>query len=184
MCYKVTKRHILRYNITVKARNERSPNRSFCCPDHSGPHSAASILAQADARAAAKGLRLTPVRQRTLEMLIAAHGALGAYDVLDKLAAEGFGTQPPVAYRALNWLVEHGFAHRIRRLNAFTACAHPSDDHAAAFFICTACDSVTEAPAGAVTAALANAANAAGFAMERATIEAVGQCRACQGARV
>nr|WP_296639897.1 transcriptional repressor [Roseibaca sp.] len=128
------------------------------------------------------GLRLTPVRLRTLELLIAAHGALGAYDVLEKLAAEGYGTQPPVAYRALNWLVEHGFAHRIRRLNAFTACAHPSDDHAAAFLICDRCDSVTEAPAGAVTAALTQAADSAGFSMDRATIEAVGQCRACQGA--
>lgn len=155
---------------------------AFCCPDHSGPQGAASILSQAQARATRMGLRLTPVRLRTLEILIAAHGALGAYDVLEKLAAEGYGTQPPVAYRALNWLVEHGFAHRIRRLNAFTACAHPSDDHAAAFFICDRCDSVTEAPAGAVTAALSDSAHAVGFAMERATIEAVGQCRACQGA--
>ena len=155
---------------------------SFCCPDHSGPHSAASILAQADARATAQGLRLTPVRQRTLEMLVAAHGAMGAYDVLERLAAEGYGTQPPVAYRALNWLVEHGFAHRIRRLNAFTACAHPARDHAAAFLICTDCDSVTEASAGAVTAALAGAATEAGFAIDRATIEAVGRCRACAGA--
>ncbi|NBB97297.1 MAG: transcriptional repressor [Alphaproteobacteria bacterium] len=154
----------------------------FCCPDHSGPQSATRILSQAQARAARMRLRLTPVRLRTLEILIAAHGALGAYDVLEKLAAEGYGTQPPVAYRALNWLVEHGFAHRIRRLNAFTACAHPADDHAAAFFICDRCDSVTEAPAVAVTAALTDAAQAAGFAMERATIEAVGQCRACDGA--
>lgn len=161
-----------------------STDGTFCCPDHSGPQGAASIMAQADARAARMGLRLTPVRRRTLDMLIAAHGAMGAYDVLEKLAAEGYGTQPPVAYRALNWLVEHGFAHRIRRLNAFTACAHPAHDHAAAFLICDRCDSVTEAPAGAVTAALSEAAQAAGFAMERATIEAVGQCHACQGARV
>ncbi|WP_435874417.1 transcriptional repressor [Roseinatronobacter sp.] len=155
---------------------------AFCCPDHSGQQGARTILSQAEARATRMGLRLTPVRLRTLELLIAAHGALGAYDVLEKLAAEGYGTQPPVAYRALNWLVEHGFAHRIRRLNAFTACAHPSDDHAAAFLICDRCDSVTEAPAGAVTAALTQAADSAGFSMDRATIEAVGQCRACQGA--
>jgi Fur family transcriptional regulator, zinc uptake regulator len=152
---------------------------SFCCPDHSGAQDAANILLQAEARAARMGLRLTPVRRRTLEMLIAAHGAMGAYDVLERLAAEGYGTQPPVAYRALNWLVENGFAHRIRRLNAFTACAHPAHDHAAAFLICTTCDSVTEAPAGAVSAALSDAAEAAGFQMDRATIEAVGRCSVC-----
>lgn len=152
---------------------------AFCCPDHSGAHGAASILEQADARAATMGLRLTPVRKRTLELLIAAHGAMGAYDVLDHLAREGYGTQPPVAYRALNWLVDHGFAHRIRRLNAFTACAHPAQDHAAAFLICETCDRVTEAPAAAVTQALIQAAQAAGFAMDRATIEAVGRCTHC-----
>ena len=47
--------------------------------------------------------------------------ALGAYEVLERLAEEGFGNQPPVAYRALDFLVEQGLAHRIRRLNAFAA---------------------------------------------------------------
>jgi Fur family zinc uptake transcriptional regulator len=159
-----------------------SSHGSFCCPDHSGAQDAATILAEAQTRADRMGLRLTPVRLRTLELLIAAHGALGAYDVLEKLAAEGYGTQPPVAYRALNWLVENGFAHRIRRLNAFTACAHPAHDHAAAFLICTSCDSVTEAPAAEVTAALTDAAWQTGFAIERATIEAVGRCHACTSA--
>ncbi len=154
----------------------------FCCADHSGAANAQAILAQAEAQARARGLRLTPVRRRTLEILLEAHGALGAYEVLELLAREGFGTQPPVAYRALNFLVENGLAHRIRRLNAFTACAHPSEEHSAAFLICAGCDSVTEAPARGVSDALAAAAEAAGFALERATIEAVGLCRICQEA--
>lgn len=152
----------------------------FCCADHSGAASVAAILAQAEARARAQGARLTPVRKRVLEILVQAHGALGAYDVLEKLSAEGFGSQPPVAYRALNFLVDHGLAHRIRRLNAFTACAHPDQDHRAAFLICETCNSVTEADAEAVSAALDQAAKAAGFHLTRATIEAVGQCRACR----
>ncbi len=154
----------------------------FCCADHSGAADVAAILTSAEARARAQGARLTPVRRRTLEILLQAHGALGAYEVLEKLAAEGFGSQPPVAYRALNFLVEHGLAHRIRRLNAFTACAHPGHDHRAAFLICEECNSVTEADAAPVSAALEQAAGAAGFALERATIEAVGQCAACRGA--
>lgn len=155
----------------------------FCCSDHSGTASAQAILAQAEARASERGLRLTPVRRRTLEILLRAHGALGAYDVLAHLAAEGYGTQPPVAYRALNFLVENGLAHKIRRLNAFTACAHPAEDHSAAFLICVACDSVTEASARRVSEALADAAGEAGFALERSTIEAVGLCHACQAAQ-
>ncbi len=47
---------------------------------------------------------MTPVRRRVLEILLEKHRAMGAYDVLDRLAAEGFGNQPPVAYRALDFL--------------------------------------------------------------------------------
>jgi acyl-CoA synthetase (AMP-forming)/AMP-acid ligase II len=58
-------------------------------------------LARAEALAVARGVRLTPVRRRVLEILLEEHKAMGAYDVLTRLAAEGFGNQPPVAYRAL-----------------------------------------------------------------------------------
>ena len=152
----------------------------FCCQDHSGQDRIAAILSAAEARARANGARLTPVRKRTLELLLQAHGALGAYDVLEKLAADGFGTQPPVAYRALNFLVEQGLAHRIRRLNAFTACAHPGHDHSAAFLICETCNSVTEASGDSVGAALSQAAADVGFTLSRATVEAVGQCAPCR----
>ena len=75
----------------------------------------------------------TPVRRRALEILLKEHRALGAYEVLDGLREPGFGSQPPVAYRALEFLVTHGFAHRVERLNAFIACAHPGKAHAPAF---------------------------------------------------
>ena len=63
-------------------------------------------------------------------------------EVLDRLRDAGFGSQPPVAYRALDFLVANGFAHKIERLNAFIACAHPGAAHAPAFLICRACDAV------------------------------------------
>ncbi|WP_145108934.1 transcriptional repressor [Cereibacter sediminicola] len=148
--------------------------------DHSS--CAASILSHAEKVAAAAGLRLTPVRRRTLEILLEEHRALGAYEVLDRLAQEGFGNKPPVAYRALDFLVEQGFAHRIRRLNAFTACMHPGEAHAPAFLICSRCGAVAEAPAEPVRAALDAAAGQLGFVIERTNIEAVGLCPACREA--
>ena len=121
-------------------------------------------------------------RRRVLEILLEDHRALGAYDVLQRLVAEGFGNQPPVAYRALDFLVENGLAHRIRRLNAFAACMHPGEAHAPVFLICRACNHVAEAPAATVRAALDQAAAAMGFAVERSNIEALGLCPACQEA--
>ncbi|HMO08474.1 MAG TPA: Fur family transcriptional regulator [Paracoccaceae bacterium] len=150
--------------------------------DHDHAHCSADVLAQAEAMVAERGLRLTPVRRRVLEILLEAHRAMGAYDVLERLAAEGFGHQPPVAYRALDFLVEHGLAHRIRRLNAFAACMHPGQAHAPVFLICRACDQVAEAPGAAIRAAIDAAAGSAGFTVERATVEALGLCPACREA--
>ncbi len=155
-----------------------TPDLAFAAHDHG--HCAADALARADAVIAERGLRMTPVRRRTLEILLEAHRALGAYDVLTRLAAEGFGNQPPVAYRALEFLEDQGLAHRIRRLNAFTACMHPGEAHAPAFLICRACNTVAEAPAAAVLAALEAAAAHSGFEVERSNIEALGLCPACK----
>ncbi|MEH6773342.1 MAG: transcriptional repressor [Cereibacter changlensis] len=153
---------------------------AFAAHDHS--HCSGDLLARAESMAAETGARLTPVRRRVLEILLEEHRALGAYDVLQRLAKEGFGNQPPVAYRALDFLVEQGFAHRIRRLNAFTACMHPGTAHAPAFLICRLCDAVAEAPAEPVRAALDQAAASLGFSIERSNIEAVGLCPGCKAA--
>jgi len=137
-------------------------------------------MAQAEALCAATGARLTPVRRRALEILLEEHRALGAYDVLERLAADGFGKQPPVAYRALDFLVAQGLAHRIRRLNAFTACTHPGDAHAPVLLICAECDAVSDASGAEVRGALEESAAGIGFRVDRTSIEAVGLCAACR----
>lgn len=137
------------------------------------------VLDAADARCAAEGLRLTPVRRKVLELLVEKHRALGAYAILDLLREAGFGSQPPVAYRALEFLAEHGFVHRIERLNAFVACTHPGESHAPAFMICRMCDAVAETQSPPGKSALGQAARAAGFQIEKTVMEAEGICPAC-----
>jgi Fur family zinc uptake transcriptional regulator len=148
----------------------------FSRHDHAG--CVRSGLQAAVAACADRGVQLTPVRRRTLEILLEAHAALGAYDVLARLDQDGFGAKPPVAYRALTFLVAQGFAHRIERLNAFVACAYPGATHDPAFMICRACGTVAEAEAEART--LGASARVSGFVIERTVIEAEGLCPACQ----
>ena len=136
-----------------------------------------TALSAAEAACAAQSLRLTPVRRRVLEILLEAHEAMGAYDVLARLDAENLGSKPPVAYRALSFLVDAGLAHRIERLNAFVACTHPGADHDPAFLICNSCGTVAE---GEAQDTLAPSAEAVGFAIERTVVEATGICPACQ----
>lgn len=136
-----------------------------------------SALGAADAACAERRVQMTPVRRRVLEILLENHAAMGAYDVLARLDAEGLGSKPPVAYRALTFLVEQGFVHRIERLNAFIACAHPGTAHDPAFMICRGCGSIAEAQA---EAALAESAAQSGFQVEQTVIEAEGLCPSCQ----
>ncbi|KPD11810.1 Fur family transcriptional regulator [Phaeobacter sp. 11ANDIMAR09] len=141
-----------------------------------------SCIETVDAQCKAQGLQFTPVRKRVLEILLQEHRALGAYEILDRLREEGLGSQPPVAYRALDFLVSNGFAHKIERLNAFIACTHPGEDHAPVFMICRLCKSVAEAQAVPTNGQLGQAARDAGFQIERTVVEAEGLCPKCQEA--
>ena len=136
-------------------------------------------LSAAEERSAIDGLRLTPVRRKVLEILLQEHRAVGAYVILDFLREAGFGSQPPVVYRALDFLVEHGFVHRIERLNAFIACSIPGMAHSPAFMICRHCDAVAEAHSEPVEDALEAAASAAGFRVEQTVVESEGVCAVC-----
>ena len=156
------------------------PELAFAVHDHA--HCTSDALSRAETLTTASGARLTPVRRRVLEILLEEHRALGAYDVLARLAADGFGNQPPVVYRALEFLVDQGLAHRIQRLNAFTACVHPGEAHAPAFLICRLCQSVAETAADSARLALEDEAARSGFTVERSTIEALGLCPTCREA--
>ena len=150
--------------------------------DHDHSHCASDALGHADKLAKEKGLRLTPVRRATLEILLSDHRAMGAYEVLEQLQEKGFGNQPPVAYRALDFLVENGLAHRVQRLNAFAACTQPEKHHRPVFLICKTCEQVAEADADRVVDALTDVAAKADFAIERVNIEVLGLCPTCREA--
>lgn len=149
----------------------------FDAHDHS--HCIADAMQAAEALCQAQKLQFTPVRRRVLEILLQRHRAMGAYEILDILAAEGLGSQPPVVYRALDFLVSHGLAHRIERMNAYTACSHPGEDHVPAFLICRNCKAVAEAETGLDSGRLGDAARDTGFIIEKVVVEAEGLCPAC-----
>lgn len=141
---------------------------------------ARDALAHADATCRKRGQRLTESRRRVLEILLEEHRPLGAYELLDRLSTEGRTAQPPVAYRALDFLVANGLAHRLHSLNAFVACTAGSTGHSPLFLICEGCGQVAEADALPVGKAIEKAARASGFAAEVPIIEAQGTCAACR----
>lgn len=140
-------------------------------------------LQTAEERAARDGLRLTKARRRVLEILLEEHRALGAYEILARLQAEGHAAQPPVAYRALEFLTKAGLAHRIERLNAYVACTEPDVSHAPIFMICTSCETVAEAGSALAGEAVTKTAENAGFVVGTIAIETEGLCTSCADAQ-
>ena len=59
------------------------------------------------------GQRITEPREHVLSIIASAEQPLTAYDVLDLLGQKLDKPKPPTAYRALEFLVKHGFIHRI-----------------------------------------------------------------------
>jgi Fur family zinc uptake transcriptional regulator len=163
--------------------SDQNPPPALAFANHDHARCRAHGLDVARRRCAERGLRLTPTRERVLEILLESHEAVGAYEVLKRLTEAGASPpQPPIAYRALDFLVANGFAHRIEKLNAYVACIRADDPHAAAFMICTGCGQVAEIEGAAAVQALSGVADRIGFRIEHATVEAEGLCAACRAA--
>ncbi len=130
-----------------------------------------------------QGLRLTPLRQRVLELVWQQHQPVGAYDILHQLSQDdGKPAAPPTVYRALDFLLEHGLIHRISSLNAFIGCSRPQQEHQAQFLICRLCQFTLELSCPDVAQTLARQAACNGFLVESQVVEVSGICAPCQAA--
>lgn len=150
---------------------------------HAHDHGACVLdaLRRAEAKCAQSGARLTPLRRRVLELVWSNHKPHGAYALLEALERESERKIAPLTvYRALDFLVEQGLAHRIESLNAYLGCSAPDDGHSAQFFVCERCGCAQEIDDPAISAAVTTSAAARGFAVRRQTIEISGVCRVCQ----
>ena len=127
-----------------------------------------------------RGVRLTPVRQRVLEIIWQGHRPLGAYAILEVLSGEGHCPAPPTVYRALEFLLTQGLVHRLSSLNAFVGCARPGHPGAGQFLLCTGCGSAAELNDPDIDRAIERGAAAEGFVCNDHTVEISGLCPHCR----
>jgi Fur family zinc uptake transcriptional regulator len=153
----------------------------FPAPDHDHARCTAEAISHAEELCAARGQRLTPLRRQVLEVLSGSHKPLGAYEVMERMGGQGARPAPITIYRALDFLMQNGFVHRIESRNAFLACIGNHDARApVVFLICESCGAVGEAPAVPVGEALSRAAKSAGFRPKMAVVEMTGVCAHCR----
>ncbi len=152
---------------------------TFFDAGHDHNHCLEEALNRAAALCAERGVRLTALRRRVLELVWGGHKPLGAYEILDTLKAERRGAAPPTVYRALGFLMTHGLVHRIESLNSFVGCPDPDTPHGGQFLICKSCGLAAELNDAGVDQAIRNSAAKAGFAVGRPIIEIEGLCPQC-----
>lgn len=142
---------------------------------------AESALREAEEICRAKGARLTSIRRRVLEALLATHRPLGAYDLANVLPGDSEKALAPITvYRALDFLMEHGLVHKLESRNAFIACPHTHGPHdMVLFLICEACGGVDERTPSDVSAAMTAALAREGFQARLPVMEIVGRCAHC-----
>jgi Fur family zinc uptake transcriptional regulator len=155
----------------------------FPAPGHDHGRCTSDAIAHAEAICTARAQRLTPLRRHVLEALLASHQPLGAYELIDRLAAAGARPAPITIYRALDFLREQGLVHRIESRNAFIACVHNHESgDPVVFLICERCGAVGEAASAAVADTIKRASRAAGFTPKTPVIEISGICAHCKAA--
>lgn len=127
-----------------------------------------------------RGLRLTPLRKEVLQLVAAAGKPVKAYDLLDQLRDSHGNAAPPTVYRALDFLLENGFIHKLESINAYVSCHHPAEAHQVPFLICDVCSSAQEVCDPRVAELIEAQAKAMGFRPQGQTLEVHGVCKNCR----
>src|SRR5690606_4680043 len=141
-------------------------------------------LTRAEEACEESGRRLTPLRRRVPEELAESHAPVGAYEIVDRMKEAGDSTPAMSVYRALDFLVGEGLAHRIESRNAFLACNRGHDsEEVVMFLLCERCSIVAEVNSGELGRVLARAASAVGFEPHAPVLEIKGLCEQCRRAK-
>ncbi|WP_201829767.1 Fur family transcriptional regulator [Microvirga zambiensis] len=138
-------------------------------------------LALSEAFCRARGARLTPIRRRVLELLHSAQKPLGAYDLVELLGSQGHRMAPITIYRALDFLIEQGLAHRLASRNAYIASSSLTGARTTtAVLICEVCGDVSEVASPDVAETVTKVLREQGYQPRSRILEITGRCSHCR----
>ncbi|WP_157617619.1 zinc uptake transcriptional repressor Zur [Vibrio mexicanus] len=139
------------------------------------------LLKQIEQICTARGVRLTPQRKGVFKLISSSKKASSAYELLEQLQKSEPQAKPPTVYRALDFLMEQGFIHRVESTNSYISCcscnAHKHYSH---LLICDKCSDVIELQDDSLVALLSKNAQEHGFSITNHVIESHGICQSCQ----
>ena len=148
--------------------------------EHNHTQCVSEALVTAEHLCVERGVQLTAIRHKVLELIWESHKAVKAYELLDRLKPLQQAAKPATIYRALDFLMEQGLIHRVESLNAFVGCSCSGLQHEQLLLICKNCQEVEERSAKKVMAAVSQEIKQAGFIVHSKAIEVHGICVKCQ----
>ena len=162
-------------NILTKSNQHQQQSS-----EHNHNECVSEALGTAEHLCVQRGVQLTPIRHKVLELIWESHKAVKAYELLDRLKPLQQAAKPATIYRALDFLIEQGLIHRVESLNAFVGCRCSGHQHEQLLLICKHCQEVDERSAPDVMLALSQELKQAGFRVHSKAIEVHGVCAKCR----
>ncbi len=124
----------------------------------------------------ANNLRFTYLRRRALEIIRSSPKALTAAEIMSIIEAN----QPPLTYRALEFLTRHKLIHHLASINAYVASDPLKDTSKNQFLICEVCRAVHELQLRIITDKLVLHVENQKFFTKKIIVEILGTCAKCQ----
>ena len=122
----------------------------------------------------------TEIRKSVYEIIIKYNKPIKAYEVLDELRnVTGKTSHPPTVYRAIDFLIENGFIHKLNSINSFVGCFHPKIHKECYFLICKKCNIYQECCDNDLTENIFKTAKQNDFIVSNTTLEIEGHCQDC-----
>lgn len=127
-----------------------------------------------------KNLKFTEPRRLAYEAILGSSRPLSAYDVIDAIGKVKAKPKPPTAYRAIKFLSDIGFIHRIESLNAYTPCQIGKCHEGVHFMLCRECGSVEELSSFELPGTVRQQVDTRNFKVVEWSTEFHGTCTRCQ----
>lgn len=128
-----------------------------------------------------RNIRLTSQRKSVIQLMLKADRAMSAYDLLDQLREIAPQAKPPTIYRALDFLMEQGFIHKVESMNSYIICPHFDDpSHISILLICNSCQQIIEEHCSPIEDKLQMLARENLFKIQHSVLEIRGVCQKCQ----
>ena len=129
-----------------------------------------------------RGLRFTPLRRDAYQLMLRQRRPLSAYQLLELMQTQQKRQLAPLTvYRALDFLVDSGLAHKLETAHSFVACDHPHEDHQSLYLLCVDCGGTEEVATDKLARLIDREATQRHFQPRRQVLEIEGVCSDCSG---